>query len=737
MDPITFTTLLAGKAVVGAIAAATTAMGFSSIVNAFTAKANRKHQEEMQAKQQQFQLALEEWRFANAANLQREIVGLQHQNALELQSNLFEEQRKQESYKRFCDNVWPLRTDPDHYLHLLKRIYSSDMMPLQIIVPATLESFKEIDNSLTNFFSDSYSVTSNNNVFYYNQGWKDNMAGRDGNAQVYALHDVLAGLPTLVLTLQKNGDKYSGRVSFWGITSSEDLPGSQSLFSISQKSLDANILRQAADRTIKRYQQYNIPLPEDKNIKTRLAEQQREAELSAQGNIPQEIIKDILNEEFTYSKAGKEELIQEERNKLLATMLEIVSAAFTDAYYLATYNIAPRIPQLCAAAPDFQQPQMLDFFQQIFDGLLKNLQADKLNTPLRYALVADEFKKNGFEKIADKYSAEAVAMLQDLLKETKEFAPQHSQAIELLNNSALTNAMKQLPGVIQNEYDEKFLSAIPLGNGVTLEMIKVKAGSFMMGSPENEYGRRANERLHRVTITKDYYLGKYPVTQAQWEAVMKGVRASQDNEDLSNLSWLTGSNCPDEGISLNYIRKKVRASQDNEDLSNPSWGSNCPVDYVSWNDVKDFCNKLNERYAGKLPVINGVRYQFDLPTEAQWEYACRAGTTTAYFWGNSYNRAEDRSIIIYLTVGRYGPNDWGFYDMHGNVCEWCRDWYNDDYGEDAIDPVGPSSGSKRVYRGGRWHGGAKYCRSACRDGDNPGNRDFRLGFRLALVPVPV
>ena len=152
MDPIIFTTLLAGKAVVGAIAAATTAMGFSSIMNAFTAKANRKHQEAMQAKQQQFQLALEEWRFANAANLQREIVGLQHQNALELQSNLFEEQRKRESYKRFCDNVWPLKTDPDHYLNLLKKIYSPNMMPLQIIVPATLESFKEIDNSLTDFF---------------------------------------------------------------------------------------------------------------------------------------------------------------------------------------------------------------------------------------------------------------------------------------------------------------------------------------------------------------------------------------------------------------------------------------------------------------------------------------------------------------------------------------------------------------------------------------------------------
>ncbi len=281
-------------------------------------------------------------------------------------------------------------------------------------------------------------------------------------------------------------------------------------------------------------------------------------------------------------------------------------------------------------------------------------------------------------------------------------------------NDLKTKIIQELSGTAVATED---ILTFALSQGVSLEMIRVKAGSFMMGSPENEDGRSGNEKLHKVTLTQDYWLGKFSVTQAQWNAVMKGVRASQDNEDLSDPSYFTGGNRP--------------------------------VEQVSWNDVKDFCNKLNERYAGKLPVINGVRYQFDLPTEAQWEYACRAGRKTAYFWGKSCNGTEANCNGNYpcgtgakgpylgqtSTAGQYQPNPCFFYDMHGNVWEWCRDWYNDDYGEDAIDPVGPSSGSNRVFRGGSWSNGARQCRSAFRGAYTPGFRNRVLGFRLGLVKL--
>ena len=247
----------------------------------------------------------------------------------------------------------------------------------------------------------------------------------------------------------------------------------------------------------------------------------------------------------------------------------------------------------------------------------------------------------------------------------------------------------------------EFNGTVTLPGNVMLEMVKIRASTFMMGSPEGELGRYSDETQHRVTLTKDYWLGKFEVTQAQYEALM----------------GKNPSSCK---------------------------GSNRPVEWVSWEDAKEFCNKLNEKYAGKLPA----GYKFDLPTEAQWEYACRAGTTTALnngtnltsetgscsnlnevgWYGSNYGYGEHKA------VGQKRPNSWGLYDMHGNVWEWCRDWYGS-YGGEATDPVGPSSGSGRVDRGGSWSFYAKFCRSARRDRSEPGLRSSHLGFRLALVPV--
>ena len=217
-----------------------------------------------------------------------------------------------------------------------------------------------------------------------------------------------------------------------------------------------------------------------------------------------------------------------------------------------------------------------------------------------------------------------------------------------------------------------------LNASVDLEMIWVEPGTFTMGSPEGEVGRGTDETEHNVTLTKGFYLGKYEVTQAQYEAVMSG--------NTHSLS-ATPSNWP----------------------NNP----NRPVEMVSWDNVQIFLSRLNasEQEAGRLPA----GWSYVLPTESQWEYACRAGTTTAYSWGATIDcsNANYSSCGYSQTrdVGMYGANPWGFADMHGNVYEWTADWYDATYptGNPDIDPTGPASGSSRVRRGGSWTHGWSAC----------------------------
>ena len=251
---------------------------------------------------------------------------------------------------------------------------------------------------------------------------------------------------------------------------------------------------------------------------------------------------------------------------------------------------------------------------------------------------------------------------------------------------------------------------IPLSDTVSLDMIWIEPGTFIMGSPEDELGRSDDETQHEVTLTQGYWLGKYEVTQAQYEAVMGTNPAS-------------GSGY---GVGANY-----------------------PVYFVTWYNAMSFCEKLtaSEKAAGRLPE----GYEYTLPTEVQWEYACRAGTTTAlnsgknltddyecpnmsevgWYWYNA-GTYEDTSH----PVGQKQPNAWGLYDMHGNVCEWCLDWYGENYPTEAvIDPKGPATGSYRVLRGGSWRYIADFCRSAYRYYIDPDSGCNHGGFRVALSPV--
>jgi formylglycine-generating enzyme required for sulfatase activity len=224
-------------------------------------------------------------------------------------------------------------------------------------------------------------------------------------------------------------------------------------------------------------------------------------------------------------------------------------------------------------------------------------------------------------------------------------------------------------------------------NSLGMKFVYIPPGTFMMGSPVSEEGRYRDEFQHEVTLTKGFYMQITEVTQGQWQAVM--------GENPSHFK-----DC----------------------------GDDCPVESVSWNDAQKFIEKLNRKEKGS---------QYRLPTEAEWEYACRAGTRTRYYTGDSeedldragwYGRNSGGKTH---PVGRKEPNGFGLYDMHGNVWEWCQDWYGDYPNGSVIDPKGPSSGSSRVLRGGSWIFYGWFVRSASRFRFVPSERYHDFGLRLA------
>ena len=236
--------------------------------------------------------------------------------------------------------------------------------------------------------------------------------------------------------------------------------------------------------------------------------------------------------------------------------------------------------------------------------------------------------------------------------------------------------------------------AVDLGGGVEMKMVLIPAGEFTMGSPDSDKDARGDEKpQHRVRITKPFHLGKYEVTQEQWEAVMG---------------------------------------------NNPSAfkGARNPVEQVSWDDCQKFLDTLSAKTAGQ----GG---KFVLPTEAEWEYACRGGSATRFSFGDATRGLGedawygDNSDQKTHPVGAKKPNAWGLYDMHGNVWEWCADWYDEKYYSNTAtdDLQGPSSGSRRVLRGGSWRIPAGVCRSAGRDSGMLGYRGTGLGFRVARIPA--
>ncbi len=255
---------------------------------------------------------------------------------------------------------------------------------------------------------------------------------------------------------------------------------------------------------------------------------------------------------------------------------------------------------------------------------------------------------------------------------------------EILNHHAGTKT--ETEQIVSKTQDGRFFS-----NTIGMRFAMIPAGQFTMGSPTNEFGRDNDEIPHRVTISRPFYMGITEVTQDQWDAVM----------DKNPSRYRSGSR---------------------------------PVDTVSWHEAVEFCKRLSEREGRK----------YFLPTEAQWEYACRAGSNTPFNTGDELEQANydtsDKQGRGYrggswgktIPVGSFQPNDWGLYDMHGNVWEWCADWYGDYTTAAETDPTGSDHGSECILRGGAWNSTSHNCRSANRNSLPPDNLYPIIGFRVAL-----
>jgi len=282
-------------------------------------------------------------------------------------------------------------------------------------------------------------------------------------------------------------------------------------------------------------------------------------------------------------------------------------------------------------------------------------------------------------------------------------APAPKEAIqEPVNGELPINQVNFLPDVPGNQ--PKVLT-----NSIDMKLVLISKGTFMMGSPPDEKGSEEDERRHEVTISRDYHLGMHEVTQAQYKKIMG-----------KNPSHFQGDAVAERHPETNRVVKDVDSA-------------NHPVEQVSWEDAVEFCQRLSA-----LPEEKKAGRVYRLPSEAEWEYACRAGSQMAYSFGSdekslvNFGWYDSNSKGMTHAVGLKKANAWGLYDMHGNVFEWCADWYGEYPKGSATDPRGPEVGSRRVDRGGCWYFDAVYCRSAGRFRRGPSFRDDFLGFRVAL-----
>ena len=316
------------------------------------------------------------------------------------------------------------------------------------------------------------------------------------------------------------------------------------------------------------------------------------------------------------------------------------------------------------------------------------------------------------------------------------------------SSSAATAQLKRVSAVLPatNVQKKKASPLVPAATAVTVQQksasptapenfVLIRGGKFSMGSPVSEYDRESDETLHQVRVS-NFYICKYAVTVAEFGRFVEDSSYRSDAEKGDGSLIWDGTNWQKRaGINWRHgVSGSVR----------PQSEENHPVLHVSWNDAVAYCKWMTKK----------TGQTFRLPTEAEWEYACRAGTTTPFntgenlttgqanYDGNYPYKNNQKGVYRENTVAveSFSPNAWGLYNMHGNVYEWCGDWYGDKYYDECKakgvveNPKGPETGSSRVLRGGCWFSNAGDCRSADRGRDTPDTRGGNVGFRLVLVP---
>ena len=438
----------------------------------------------------------------------------------------------------------------------------------------------------------------------------------------------------------------------------------------------------------------------------------------------------------------------------ISLSMELAGCIVADMYFLSESNAAPKFPKLFEIMSHLyskeKQDEIVAFIENVFREMIENerrllakdrekyenfelnndnippnlqsvLKTEVFNSSrhshvaLHAALIAKAFGQSGYDDISQIFVEMAREDLQQSIHANEPLEEQENviHIIPYINNENIQELLspakerreierlRKIGGPKRGEDWKTFL------NGkIDLEMVWVECGSFTMGDKYDV----SDSALHTVTLTKGYWIGKYPLTQEQWEAI--GCKRKEEN----------------------YFQ-----------------GVRLPVECISWDEAISFCQKLNEIMKDKLPR----GYHFNLPTEAQWEFAAKGGIYSkgyeysgsnqldevGWYDGNSEIKRRDEKGVVRIDykgthpVGQKKPNELGIYDMNGNVFEWCWNYFDKYPEEDETDPIGPENGKFRVFRGGSWDCPTQNCRPSYRYLLAPIGRISIVGFRVALVPV--
>ena len=407
-------------------------------------------------------------------------------------------------------------------------------------------------------------------------------------------------------------------------------------------------------------------------------------------DLPPEVVVELVNGEFRRAGSAKAEkvmVIYRDAQRMIKCRKQLASAEAAAQAKPGDTAIQRHVAECHAGLGDWAKA--LPIFAKLGDAAAK-FELDSASAKGFDASKAADFWWNYPMKESDPFKVHAAVLYRKGLADgsisglRKTLAEKRIKQMEsLLPSMDETSAPARGSGALAVSGGGKSrpkTKMLDLGGGVKMEMIYVAPGSFIMGS---DNGHKNQRPAHKVTFTKGYWLGKYEVTQKQWRQVMGSVQPSFKGDDL-------------------------------------------PVDGVTWEACQAFIKKVNKRLGGNMAR---------LPTEAEWEYACRAGTD-GDFAGTG--RLDDMGWYKENCgdkthpVGRKQANAWGFHDMHGNVWEWCGDWWGEYPQDDVSDPVGPSSGTERTFRGGSWGSPMKWCFSGYRWKTEPNLADEYAGFRLCM-----